>query len=689
MKLNVIFIYTHYITGGGTSEDVVVSTENYSKSSNLLILDKYGKGFEDGNEFMAKIFLDKNNTLTFGGELGDKITLSSQYQNDMPSNGGDSFKMMKTQSIDIDLTDIFDLLEKTGETTLTPMEHTLEEQDHGQNGADGTTSNSSNSIIVVSNDQDIDIDDPFSEKKSLDEEATIGEEKTGGTNFYKSLIQEHKMDITNDGENANLSSNSGVPQSGGVVGSSVNRRSISDDIDCVVESCTILKRTNAFTSERDDQKEGITRNPLELVEITEIMPTNSECNQILVKLTKIRPPKGEANTNKLIMANLEDSHHCSGNEYYMDHEEQEENEEDVKLSSVGGQLLMFDFNDDSIPNEHRLAMTFSRAKSIQQMCVLPNFSANGVQCADYSSLNTNNIGNNGLQSSIDISGALCTVCKDGFIRIYSMHDFQYICGISEPDQHFVSVAYCRSVERLCCSTRTGVLFFYSLNDNENESGDEMLELEDDQQMKLTMADNVKKNAKNIDDLETSVTDGGGGISGGVVSDLGQSMSQISKDSLGQQEKTCDQTMEDSNTTNRKNQRKIASRNEKIRKNDVPVGKMSDCENQTSASSAGSSAAFLSSTTSSTISNQTNLPNLLAYRTDEFTLQELETLHSLTEFDENLTMYGAEVPSSWTDLVQAQKQRKQTQNMRNGDDTQFYKTWRLRNDTYVLTIFLYE
>lgn len=72
------------------------------------------------------------------------------------------------------------------------------------------------------------------------------------------------------------------------------------------------------------------------------------------------------------------------------------------------------------------------------------------------------------------------------------------------------------------------------------------------------------------------------------------------------------------------------------------------------------------------------PELVAHR-QELTLNDLEVLYSLTLFDEMLTPYSAEVPTAWTELVQAQKQRRHPQHLSPGEDTHLTRTWRLHND----------
>lgn len=90
-----------------------------------------------------------------------------------------------------------------------------------------------------------------------------------------------------------------------------------------------------------------------------------------------------------------------------------------------------------------------------------------------------------------------------------------------------------------------------------------------------------------------------------------------------------------------------------------------------------------STSSATPPKQSNdekklNPELVAHR-QELTLNDLKVLYSLTLFDEMLTPYSAEVPGCWTELVQAQKQRRHPQHLSPGEDTHLTRTWRLHND----------
>lgn len=70
--------------------------------------------------------------------------------------------------------------------------------------------------------------------------------------------------------------------------------------------------------------------------------------------------------------------------------------------------------------------------------------------------------------------------------------------------------------------------------------------------------------------------------------------------------------------------------------------------------------------------------LIAYRKN-LTLNDLKILYSLTLFEELPLPYNAEVPGCWSELIQAQKQRRHPNHLRPGDDSNLTRTWRLHND----------
>lgn len=325
---------------------------------------------------------------------------------------------------------------------------------------------------------------------------------------------------------------------------------------------------------------------------------------------------------------------------------------DFNSETVAAQLLLFDYVDSMISNEYTLAINFSRAKCPQQLCILPSFQASGFDHNNY--LDT---------------GALCVVCADGSMEIYSLTDFQPITIVEEDGEHFVSVAYCRSLDRLCGCTRSGSLIFYSLNDTENESGDEMLEMDDDCSATLPSSLTTIPSGSNFSNIcvgsdstelsTTSVT-----VPDGLVRKVvGTTASKLTRSTLanGSESVGGDTLL---NTPN-------------IKVDCSGPGSSSNTNGNCVINNNNFSQSSPSPSTSSINANSSS--NLLAYKTSDLLLEDLRSLYDLTQFDDVLALYTAEVPSCWNDLVQAQKQRKQPQHLRHGDDTQFTKTWRLHND----------
>lgn len=72
-------------------------------------------------------------------------------------------------------------------------------------------------------------------------------------------------------------------------------KAVSEEIDCVVESYTSVDRMNAMSSSRSGR---------EVIEIAEIVPTDGNCNQLLVKLMKSRVVNDL--DSEIIMATVED-----------------------------------------------------------------------------------------------------------------------------------------------------------------------------------------------------------------------------------------------------------------------------------------------------------------------------------------------------------------------------------------------
>ncbi|XP_037876101.1 survivin-1 isoform X3 [Bombyx mori] len=65
--------------------------------------------------------------------------------------------------------------------------------------------------------------------------------------------------------------------------------------------------------------------------------------------------------------------------------------------------------------------------------------------------------------------SFASVGIDGCLRLYSLPDFKIISEKRVPKGPFTSVTYCASVERLSVATKHGIIYFYALNNGENDS----------------------------------------------------------------------------------------------------------------------------------------------------------------------------------------------------------------------------
>ncbi|EDX13491.1 GD20723 [Drosophila simulans] len=396
----------------------------------------------------------------------------------------------------------------------------------------------------------------------------------------------------------NSSNNNNNIMINGGTNNTIDKMAAIEEIDCVVESWTSVKRMNALDGASSGVN-GANHMAQEVIEIAEILPTTPKCNQLLVKLLRTKAPEAEG--SKIIMATVAKEEEEEDEEQRTDESMETDNNAE---GNVAAQLLVFDYDDTEISNDYTLAMTFSRAKFPKQLCILPHFNSSPEH---------------------KDAGSICVVCADGTVEIYSLADFQGTMVIEEEGEHFESVVYCRNLDRLCCCSRQGGLLFYSLSEGENDSGDELLEMDDDCSTTLTQAADV------------SVTDGGRQLGG--------------TDLLG----------------------KTLLANESIC---MDVGSEAAAIPNSSSAAQG---AHVQTSPSAASAPSTNA-NLLAYKTADLTLEDLKVFYALTQFDDKLTVYSAEVPSCWNDLGQVQNQRKQSQNMRHGgDERDFTRTWRLHND----------
>ncbi|XP_036324883.1 baculoviral IAP repeat-containing protein 6 isoform X2 [Rhagoletis pomonella] len=590
--------------GGGDSNNSEKLCNKYDQrdddnKSLSSVLEKYADGF-DSNGFVSELIALKKSDCV----IGDKSETSALH--DLLENELEN-ELIKMDQLG-HLSNFSQLLEKS---------HDAGSELGVGVGVDGTVSLNSNEIEM-------------------------------DTNYFKEKIlaaaQAAQQNHNNNNDNANNNNNGNV--NGGTV---IQKVTVNDDIDCVVESCTSVRRMNALVSDNEANSGGggsISSGRREVIEIAEILPTNDKCNQLLVKLVKTKV-RNEA-ASKIIMATVD-----------MDlDDERMEDHVDFNSDAVTAQLLLFDI-DSTISNEYTLAVTFSRAKCPQQLCILPSF-----HVADYE------------QKDLHIDpGALCVVCADGSMEIYSLTDFQPITVVEEDGEQFVSVAYCRSLDRLCGCTRNGSLIFYSLNDAENESGDEMLEMEEDCNAVLAASSapisggnifsNIGGCSGNSIPGGTSVT-----VPDGVSRNVGGATASATTNSVSVRagELTIDKQSLSNTSLLPVPNIKVDCSGQGCSSSPSGYGIINNCNFSQSSPSPSSSSI-----------NAVAASNFLAYKTNYFSLDDLRTLYELTQFDDVLALYTAEVPSCWNDLVQAQKQRKQPQHLRHGDDTQFTKTWRLHND----------
>ncbi|XP_012256631.2 baculoviral IAP repeat-containing protein 6 isoform X2 [Athalia rosae] len=83
-----------------------------------------------------------------------------------------------------------------------------------------------------------------------------------------------------------------------------------------------------------------------------------------------------------------------------------------------------------------------------------------------------------------------------------------------------------------------------------------------------------------------------------------------------------------------------------------------------------------STSTSSVSYQ---DPILAHRSN-LTYSDLRTLYELTRFDRHSPAYGATVPPCWSEMMQAQRQRRHPQHLHQSEDQHHTRTWRLQNDS---------
>ena len=137
-----------------------------------------------------------------------------------------------------------------------------------------------------------------------------------------------------------------------------------------------------------------------------------------------------------------------------------------------------------------------------QICMLPNYSnsgnsSNGSRSSNLESLIENDIDPVGDSSADTDKGVFAMVCSDGSLQLLALASLRTVSQ-SNVKGKFVSVTYCKNLERLCACTKDGLLHFYLFYDLDVDSTDE----QDDDKLNFMASDTSL-----ACDHEVSETDG--------------------------------------------------------------------------------------------------------------------------------------------------------------------------------------
>lgn len=269
------------------------------------------------------------------------------------------------------------------------------------------------------------------------------------------------------------------------------------------------------------------------------------------------------------------------------------------FSENGVQIFVYQINENGYINEQPVcSRVLFEDHCPLQICMLPKI-ANLDESQASSNVN-DDIGN----------GVFAMVCADGSLQLIALLSLRTISETSSAKGKFISVTYCKNLERLCVCTTDGMLHFYSFYDVDIESDEP-----DDDKIIGMVSDGSLTGGEN----EISETDGSTQNSAHV---------------------------------------------------DIHLPSTSNSPMQGAAGASGGGAPDID------VAYGPSTSTLFAHKHD-LTLADLKVLYSLTQFDEMLTQFSAEVPVCWNELVLSQKQRRYPQ--RANDDSHLTKTWRLHND----------
>lgn len=262
-------------------------------------------------------------------------------------------------------------------------------------------------------------------------------------------------------------------------------------------------------------------------------------------------------------------------------------------AEVDVQMFVYQINDNGYINEQPISTrVLFEDHSPVQICMLPNY----MNIIDASTgTGTGSIGGGGALSTTatDIeNSAFAMVCSDGGLQLIALRSLRTISSTNSTKGKFVSVTYCKNLERLCVCTSEGLLHFYSFYDLDVESD----EIEDE---KIIFTDASLTGGEN----ELSETDGSVSMN-------------------------ADSNLPSTSTS--------------------PMQGISGGGGATAAAGGGGTSASAADT------NNAEQP-LHAHKT-EFSLSDLKVLYELTLFDDMLINFTAEVPVCWNELVMSQKRR---------------------------------
>lgn len=243
-------------------------------------------------------------------------------------------------------------------------------------------------------------------------------------------------------------------------------------------------------------------------------------------------------------------------------------------------LVVFEIKDTGLEAIPTVSRWFLDDNAPIQICMLPN----------YIDKLTNDV-----VDAVNGENVFAMICQSGKLLLISLLTLSTISDVSEYEK-FVTVTYCKNLERICTSTASGMLHFYSFFDMDVDSAD------DHEEDKLANLDVQFGMAEG----DISETDG---------LNRGQPIPSTSNSPPGAH--------------------------------------------------------------GPTYYGPSTVP-FFAYKV-ELTPPDLKSMYALTLFDPILTQYSAEVPACWNELIQAQKQRRPSQQLRAGDNSYLTKTWRLHND----------